>query len=287
MKAVALKLLSMPWGWEALCLIILSLVLTLMTAMAPVEGLFLTILTPFPLLVLAVKYPWPYALWLAGLEAGGVLSIGGFQALILFSQYGLVPLVMAWAIRQNYVITRTLIWSIGVPLLAGSTLFIFYSVFANQAPHLLFTSHLEQVVEIFQEEFQTLEQPQGMDSKRFEVFIKTFSQFILTIFPALLVINHLLTNVLNYALVRYYCNRSRPPIVLDPPDLARWRISDYIVWIFLASGIALLLPVAPISVVGLNVFLVTLVIYFLQGLAIAGFGDGAYRFPLACACCWR
>ncbi len=46
MKAVALKLLSMPWGWEALCLIILSLVLTLMTAMAPVEGLFLTILTP-------------------------------------------------------------------------------------------------------------------------------------------------------------------------------------------------------------------------------------------------
>jgi hypothetical protein len=264
---------------EGFSLALLSLVLTLLPAFVPVEGLFLAPFAPFPLVVLAVKYPWRYALGIAGLEAGVLMLLGGVQTLLLFSQYGLVPLVMAWAIRRRCSITLTMIWSVCVPLGVGGVLVVLYSASVRQAPHLLLMNYLEQVLDAFQQHFTAVEQTQEVDREQLMAFAKTFPQLVLVIFPALLVINHLLTNVLNYILVRYYCHRSRPPIRLDPADLASWRASDYMVWVFLASGAALLLPVAPISIIGQNVFLVTLIVYLLQGLAIVIFWGRRVPFP--------
>jgi uncharacterized protein YybS (DUF2232 family) len=262
---------SAALNWEALFLIALSLVLTLMPVVVPGKGLFFTTFTPLPLLVLAVKFPWRYAVRLASLEAACTLIIGGFQSLIFFSQYGLVPVVMAWAIRRHCVVAQTMLWSVGVPLGVGGILFVAYGLFVNQTPYHLLTSYLDQVVETFLQQLQELEQSQGLDGDRFETFSKTLSQFVITVFPAFLVINHLITNVVNYALARYYCYRSRPSVCLDPPDFACWRSSDYLVWVVLASGVAMLLPSVLISAVALNVFIVTLTIYFLQGIAITVF----------------
>jgi hypothetical protein len=49
--------------------------------------------------------------------------------------------------------------------------------------------------------------------------------------------------------------------------------------VFLASGTALLLPISIINTVGCNVFLLTLAIYLLQGLAIAIFWGQRLPFP--------
>jgi hypothetical protein len=266
-------------SWEGLCLITLSLVLTLSPIVVPGKWLFLATFTPFPLLVLAVKYPWRWALGLAGLEATCTLIIGGLQSLLFFSQYGLVPVVMAWAIRRRCIVTQTMLWSVGIPLGVGGVLFIAYSVLLNQSPHHLLTRYLEQVVEGVVEQLQVLEQSRDIDRDQFEAFSQTLSQLVFTIFPAFLIINHLLTNVMNYVLARFYCSRSQPPVHLDPPDLACWQPSDHLVWVFLASGVALLLPIAPIRAVGLNIFVVTLTIYLIQGIAIAVFWGRRAPFP--------
>jgi hypothetical protein len=242
-----------------------------MPVVTPGNGLILAAFTPFPLLVLAVKYPWRWALGLASLEAVCTLVIGGFHSVLFFSQYGLVPVVMAWAIRRHCVVTQTMLWSVAIPLGVGSVLFIAYSLFVNQSPYHLLARYLDQVVEAFVEQLQVLEQNHDIDHGQFEDFSQTLSQLVFTIFPAFLVINRLLTNVMNYVLARFYCSRSHPPVHLDPPDLACWRPSDHLVWVFLVSGVALLLPIVPIHAVGLNIFVVTLAIYFLQGVAIAIF----------------
>lgn len=264
MKAAALNL-------EVFSLAALSFVLTLLPVFVPVEGLFLTILAPFPLVVLAVKYPWRYTLRVLGLEAGGLLLLGGVQTLLFFSQYGFVPIVMAWGIRRGYTIAQTVLLSVGVPLGVGGILLGFYGVVVNQTPYVLLRDYLEQVGETFQEHFQMIEQGQEVDREQLKAFAEAFPRFILTIFPALIVINHLITNVLNYMLVRYYCHRSQPSRQLDSEDLTCWRASDHLVWVFLGSGVALLLPTTSVSAIGLNVFLVTLAIYLFQGLAIAVF----------------
>src|SRR4029453_3298299 len=77
---------------EVLYLALLSWVLTLGPAFVPIGGGLLTALAPFPLMVLAVKYPWRYTMSLMGLE-GGLLLLGGkWQSLLLLSQCGLVVL---------------------------------------------------------------------------------------------------------------------------------------------------------------------------------------------------
>jgi hypothetical protein len=99
-----------------------------------------------------------------------------------------------------------------------------------------------------------------------------------------MVIGYLFTNLFNYILVRRYCRRSQAPLTLDPADLTCWRASDYLVWVFLASGAALLVPLALVSTIGLNVLLVTLAIYLLQGLAIVLFWGRRLPLPLGVQC---
>lgn len=274
-----------PLNLEVCSLAIFSLVLTVLPVFVPVEGFFLITVAPFPLVVLAVKYPWRYALSVLGLEAGGVLLLGGVEILLFLSQYALASVAMAWGIRRGCSIAQTMMWGLGVPLGIGGVLLVLYSVLLGQTPDALLTTYLEQVMAALQEHAQQMvDAGQQVHGEQVKTFIEAFPRFVLAIFPALLVINRLLTNVFNYLLVRYYCHRSRPPIRLDPTDLACWRASDYTVWVFLGSGVALLLPIASVSAIGLNVFLMTLAVYLLQGIAIAVFWGRRIPFPLGVRC---
>ena len=245
----------------------------------PIEGIVLTTLIPFPLLVLAVKYPWRYVVGLVGIEAGALWLLEGWQALFFFSQYGIVPLVIVGALRRGYSLAQTMLSSVLIPLGVGSVLLLVYGIVTQQQFPLLLTNYLEQMLRTLQEHFQATEQAQGVEGEHVVAFAEVFLRLVRAVFPAILVINHLFTNVLNYALARYYCARSRPPVRLDGEALTCWRASDYLVWVFLASGTALLLPFALVSTVGLNVFLLTLAIYLLQGVAIAIFWGRRVPLP--------
>jgi uncharacterized protein YybS (DUF2232 family) len=54
-------------------------------------------------------------------------------------------------------------------------------------------------------------------------------------------------------------------------DLSRWSASEWLVWLLLAGGFGLFIPVGPISDIALNGFVCVAAIYFCQGLAILGF----------------
>src|SRR2546425_10283630 len=83
---------------EALYLVILSCCLTLLPVFVPIGEGLLTALAPFPLIVLAVKYPWRYTVSLLGLGGGLMLLGGQWQALLYLGQCGLVGLAASGAI---------------------------------------------------------------------------------------------------------------------------------------------------------------------------------------------
>jgi uncharacterized protein YybS (DUF2232 family) len=145
-------------------------------------------------------------------------------------------------------------------------------------------TYLDPVLHALQEYLQTVEQMPGHEQAHALPLLETVRQFVLAVLPGVLVINHLLTNTLNYIVARYYCSRSQPPVQLDAEILTHWRASEYMVWVFIASGLALLLPVSVLSTIGLNVLLVALAIYLLQGCAIVVFW--AQRLPLPLGLRW-
>jgi hypothetical protein len=265
---------------ELYTLVALSLLLTFLPVLIPVEGLLLSTFAPFPLIVMAVKYPWRYAASLLGMEAVVLALVGGWQALLSFSQYGLVPLVIAGVVRRGGSLSQIIASSALIPIGVGFVFLAIYALLTRQPFSSLIAIYLDHALQALHEYFQTVEQLPKDETARGLPQVEALRQFVMAIFPGMLAVNHLLTNTVNYVLARYYCVRGRPPILLDTERLSHWRASDYVVWVFIGSGIALLLPVAVLSTIGLNVFMVTLAIYLLQGFAIAVFWGQRLPMPL-------
>jgi hypothetical protein len=269
---------------EVLYLALLSCALTLLPAFVPIGGGLLTALAPFPLIVLAVKYPWRYVVGLMGLEGGLMLLGGQLQPLLFLGQCGLVVLAISGAIRHGWSISRTVVGSLLVSFGAGALLLAVYSLVVQSPAQQLVTRYFDQVVNVSQEYVRAMEQLQEGEDEQLTTLVEALPQLVFTVLPALIVIGHLFMNLCNYILVRRYCQRSQPPLRLDPDDLTCWRASDYLVWVFLASGAALLVPIDLVSTIGLNVLLVTLAVYLLQGLAIVLFWGRRLPLPLGVQC---
>jgi len=269
---------------EALYLVILSCIFTLLPVFVPIGGGLLTALAPFPLIVLAVKYPWRYAVSLLGLEGGLMLLGGQLQSLFFLSQCGLVAFATAGAIRRGWSISRTMVGSLVVPLGVGALLLAVYGTLVQSPTPELVTRYFDKIVSVSQEYVRAVEQLQEGEDEQLTALVEALPQLVFAVLPGLVVIGHLFANLLNYILVRRYCQRGQPPLRLDPDDLTCWRASDYLVWVFLVSGAALLVPIDLVSASGLNVLLVTLAIYLLQGLAIVLFWGRRLPFPLGVQC---
>jgi len=90
------------------------------------------------------------------------------------------------------------------------------------------------------------------------------------IFPSLVIILSVFAIWANFLLGKYYLARVGivyPQLVA----LARWKIPEFIIWIFIVSGALLFIPQKDINFISLNLFLVICFVYLLQGLAIVSF----------------
>lgn len=263
---------------EALSLVVLSCILTFVPIFVPLLGLLLTLLAPFPLIILGLRYPWRYVLGLLGFETVVLLLLEGLPAVFLLNYYGVVPIVMVLAIRRNVSVSWLITASAVAPVILGAMFLGVASLMTHQSPRALLLQAFEWGVQAMQEYTQTLEQAQPASDTPIASDTAVPGLF-LTLLPAMLVMNHVCTNVFNYVLVRCYCRQSRVSLHVEPEDLACWQPSDYLVWVFLASGVLVLLPLGLLSILGLNVFAVILMIYCWQGIAIAVFWGRQLPLP--------
>lgn len=89
----------------------------------------------------------------------------------------------------------------------------------------------------------------------------------ISIFPALIVISSVFIIWANLLLGRHYLFRFGL-FYKGFQSLARWKVSDIVIWIFIVSGALLFLPQKDINFLSLNIFLIVCFVYLLQGLAI-------------------
>jgi uncharacterized protein YybS (DUF2232 family) len=99
------------------------------------------------------------------------------------------------------------------------------------------------------------------------------------IFPSIMIILSVFTIWANLLLGKKYLGRTG---IVYPKFIAlsRWKAPDFVVWLFIMSGVLLFIPQIDINFISLNVFLVVCSIYLLQGLAIASFLFQSKNVPL-------
>lgn len=86
------------------------------------------------------------------------------------------------------------------------------------------------------------------------------------IYPALTVIALILIAGISLSLLTRGARRLTIPLNLGP--FSRYKNNELLVWIVIASGFSLLVPEPTIFRVALNIFIVGLFLYFIQGLAV-------------------
>jgi hypothetical protein len=249
-----------------------------------VQGLVLSIVAPAPLVILGAKHPWRYSLGVLGVEIVVLFLLQGTAVFFTMFYYALAPLVMAQAIRLHYTIARALVWSVVIPCGLNLLLLAAYSVVVQESPVTLIERTVESLFQVAQERMPLPEAPPNEPKLPAEPdvsSVKSMSQLILMLLPAMMVMNFLFTNVTNYLIVRWYFVRGQPAFVIDPEDLGAWHLTDHLVWVFVTSGLLLLLPSTLLKAVGWNVFILTLALYLLHGIAIAVFWLRRLPLPMS------
>lgn len=193
------------------------------------------------------------------------------QSMIFFVQYGLVAVVMSESIRRNYSIGKIVFFSVGASLLLGGALI--YLLLLNKDKNL--SSFMAEQIEQSMASYLNIYREMGTSTNEIDdikLFSDKLASVIISSIPALMIISSSIGVLLNYVVVKKIWNRyAGNGNYFENEDLENWSANEYLIWLLIASGILLLTPGEGLYVIGLNLLIVSLMIYFYQGIAIVLF----------------
>ncbi len=211
----------------------------------------------------------------------GLLALGAIAALVIpFShgdynlpyliEYGAVAMIMAEALRRKMSFNRIVILCAAV-----SVSIALISMALN--PPLGADSLLEvpaRLVAQMRGDAGQLSSQGGVDPRHLKGmghFIALMEVVISRAFPALLITGAALGALLNYLTANKLSRGFAGLGSFNPGALSTWAASEHYVWFFIIGGTMAVVPFGVSRTLGVNLVVIMLFVYFLQGLAITGF----------------
>jgi uncharacterized protein YybS (DUF2232 family) len=252
-------------------LVLTALTVTLFAAAAyvPVLGILVSLLTPTPILLVALRHGLRIGLPALGLSTVSLaLLLGSLQSSLFFAEYGVMALAMAEAMRRQWSVEKTLLASIVVPSVASGLVMVW-----------LFSSaelDLSAVKQNFEDDLgQTLRQSLAGGGGPSEAELHTYVQeafaIVMQLLPALFVLSTAAGALINYGVVRLLWRRMGKQPWLPGVTLARWKAPEACVWVLIASAIGYFVPLPGPQIAGLNLLLLVGLVYLVQGLGVMVF----------------
>jgi uncharacterized protein YybS (DUF2232 family) len=252
---------------------------------------FLTVaLVPFVGAVVIVLIPLPVVIFLERLGRLRGLAVLAFSLLIvqtalqsltadvdasLFLLLAYLGVVIYEVLKKGLSIENTVF----IAVIAGAgmafLLLLLQSALAGEMPWTLVDAY---ITRSFQESIE-LSSQMGAQAEQIKIIQDNFriiTRSLLYVMPALTLVGISFISLLNIVAAKriFLVSGSSYP---DFGDLTKWKAREEIVWLLIASGMAVLIPpvaglkVVEILVAGLNILIICLFVYFLQGLAVFEF----------------
>ncbi len=155
--------------------------------------------------------------------------------------------------------------------LIGSSivLAVVYSAFSQMEIGSLLNHYVKRNLELTLELYRQMSMPEEnilLISRQMD-----FIQYILVrIIPGLAVMSALFVSWVNMLMIRSLAKLKG----LKLPDigiLSHWKSPEPLVWVVIAGGLLLLIPFKFLKIVGLNIVLALIMVYFIQGISIVSF----------------
>jgi len=238
-----------------------------------VLGLFGAVLVPVPVLYYYSRLgrgPGFLAFALSLAVTLAVLKGLGFQTgLVYFSLLGLLGIVLSEVLRKNCSIERTVIYCGGILLALGLAVLVYLSLTSGIMPWSVIITHISVVV---QENIDMYSRA-GVSPQHIELIRENADQItriLVGLFPSIALVGTIFLVWVNI-LEGKWLFKKKGMWYPSFGDLSRWKTLDKTVWLVVVAGICIMVPLETLRILGLNILIVLLFIYMLQGLAIMSF----------------
>lgn len=268
---------------EVLLAALLAVGLSASGSFLPVLGVFLSLLSPLPFVLLRLRHGFPalaVALALTALALAG-LSLGA-QGIVFLLEFGLPAALLAEGLRRGSRPELVVTAVAALLTLGGMGALVLTSEVWTQQPLTPLRRHVEGLLT----DMEALTGRFGLPGEGpFPLYGPSprLRSFLLMGFPGLFYAGSLLTTSGYLWLVRFLAPRWPnvfPGVLVEP---FRWQLPEPLVWVFIAGGALYLMPLQWVQAVGLNVLIILVGLYFLQGLSIAVFLFQRFHVPRALA----
>ncbi len=250
--------------------VITSLIMVL-TVFLPIIGLFCTVLIPLPVFFFRAKLGRAVGAAVPALSLLVTTAIIGRLAMdsLFLVELLIIGFVLGELIEMNISIERTMVYTCGAVVSTSLAGLLIVSSLTGQSLLSLVSDYIRKNLELS----MALYRDMGVSEEALQLLahsLNKLQEVLLGITPALVIISTLITAWVVLLLAKPLFLR-KGLFFPEHGNLNRWKAPEFLVWAVIGSAVMLLIPHSFLRTVGLNGLMISLTVYFFQGMAIVSF----------------
>jgi len=196
--------------------------------------------------------------------------LGGVSIDILFFfELLLLGFILSELFELDLTVEKTMLYASGSVVLTGIVCLLFYSQVSNTGIIALVSEYVAKNLELTLALYESM----GVSAENIQMISESLNniQYVLVrIIPAIVVTSTVFVSW-SCLLIAKPMLKSRKLFYPAFGSLNLWKAPESLVWGVIGSGVMLILPYKTLKIIGLNILLVLMTIYFFQGIAIVSF----------------
>lgn len=253
----------------ALCMLIFGAVVAF-----PLLGVFALLFLPLPVLFYRLKLGQNSGLAIIAVSFIFLLLMTRGLAfdILYFGSLLMTGLLLGECLERHLDIRKTIGLTIVVVMGSAFAAFFLYTIVQGQSMGTLVSEYLSTYFKMTAEIYSEM----GIEQSQ----IAQLNSAFMVILPGMFLVSYITTIWLNILIIRNLLKR-RGITLNSIENLNQYRSPEFLVWVVIAMGLTLMLPVQPLKIIGINCLIVLMLVYFFQGIAVVSFFFQKKKTPIA------
>jgi uncharacterized protein YybS (DUF2232 family) len=243
-----------------------TLALFLAYVMFPLVGMVPGLLAPFPAMFYSLKRGKVIGIVIVLITTLVLVVLADFAAILLYLlQCGVISLALPGFLSSGRSGARSIAYTVAIAL---ALILLMAGVYGATQGGDVHAQVLKGIQSSISQTSALYERAgiKGEDLKVLQQGMAEAGELIGRIYPALIVISLVFVAGINLLVLKK--TAARLPVPLPVGEFTRFKNPEQLVWVLILAGFALLVPNRMLTTAALNVLVVTLALYFVQGMAI-------------------
>lgn len=259
--------------------VVITTILVAATQYVPIFGFITALFIPLPVCYYRLKLGRSPGWFIPGAVFFLILIQGkGFSFdVMLFAELLVLGFVLGEVLELELSVEKTILFPSLSVLGFGVVTIFFYSSFSDMDFGDTINHYVKQNLELTVELYSKMDMPREVIDT-ITSSLNRIQYVMVRIIPAMTLVSAIFVTWINLLVIKFLAG-VRGMKYPDFGDLAKWKSPEYLVWLVIAAGVLLMIPSISLKIVGLNIVIVLVLIYFLQGISIISFYFEKKKLP--------